>query len=98
MCVCARQYVRRIQLSRWIVMFFIGVLTGLVDAVIDICISRLTTVKFDLIKKCKAKLTCYTTEVGLAYAVSINLLADVFEKTTLFQDPLILFCLDENHT
>ena len=77
-------------------MFFIGVLTGLVAAVIDICISRLTTVKFALIKKCK--LVRYIAEVGLACAVSVKLPPAVYEKTTLFQDPLILFCLDKNHT
>ena len=40
------QTVLKIQLSRWIVMFFIGVLTGLTACVIDILIELLSKVKF----------------------------------------------------
>ena len=43
---------RRIQISRWIVMLMIGVLTGLVAAFIDFAIVKLTHVKFSLIKMC----------------------------------------------
>ena len=47
----AFQEIAWIQLARWIVMFLIGVFTGLIASVIDISIRELTSVKYKAVKK-----------------------------------------------
>ncbi|XP_061182131.1 H(+)/Cl(-) exchange transporter 7-like [Saccostrea echinata] len=40
-----------IEMLRWLVMFFVGVLTGLVASLIDYCVIKSTDLKFSIIKK-----------------------------------------------
>ncbi len=42
----------RRDLARWIVAFFIGVLTALVACAIDITIETLSSVKYGVLKRC----------------------------------------------
>ncbi|XP_062611113.1 H(+)/Cl(-) exchange transporter 7-like [Saccostrea cucullata] len=40
-----------IEMLRWLVMLFVGVLTGLVASLIDYCVIKSTDLKFSIIKK-----------------------------------------------
>ena len=46
-----KQIVRQ-QIARWVVMFFIGVFTGLIASFIDVMIELLSEVKFSNVKRC----------------------------------------------
>ncbi|XP_048761275.2 H(+)/Cl(-) exchange transporter 7-like [Ostrea edulis] len=62
-----------IEMLRWLVMFFVGVLTGLVASLIDFCVIKSTALKFSIIKqyveKCVDK-ECM--EIPLLVWVGIN--------------------------
>ena len=49
---CLLQEMMVIEMLRWLVMFFVGLLTGLVASLIDFCVIKSTDLKFSIIKKC----------------------------------------------
>jgi hypothetical protein len=51
-------YVRK-QMMRWIVMFFVGVLTGLIGVLIDVSVENLSDIKYSFIATSKMILFCF---------------------------------------